>query len=252
MIIYKTTNLINGKIYIGKDVKNKKSYLGSGTILKKAIEKHGKENFLKEIIEYCKNNDELCKREIYWIKKLNSTNKNIGYNISKGGNGGVFGKIQSKKTRIKKSNSLKNRVFSQKHKERISNALKGVSKSDIHKEKVKESLKKIYLEGFVSPSKGKKHTLEFKENISKIMQGKKRANKITIVNGVTYNSQKEASEKTGLSLFKVAKLSKDEKNNKKQSIEINGVKYESLTEASKKTGLSLFLINKIKNDILGR
>lgn len=58
-----------------------------------------------------------------------------------------------KKTRINKSNSLKNRVLSQKHKERISNALKGVSKSDIDKEKVKEGLKKIYLEGFISPSK---------------------------------------------------------------------------------------------------
>lgn len=57
---------------------------------------------------------------------------------------------------------------------------------------------------------------------------------------------KEASEKTGLSLFKVVKLSNGEKNNKKQSIEINGIKYESLTEASEKTGLSLFLINKIK------
>lgn len=78
------------------------------------------------------------------------------------------------------------------------------------------------------------------------MQGKKRANKITIINGITYKSQKEASEKTGLSLFKIVKLSKNEKNNKKQSIEISGIRYESLTEASKKTGLSLFLINKIK------
>lgn len=99
---------------------------------------------------------------------------------------------------------------------------------------------------FISPSKGKKHTPEFKENITRLMQGQKRANKITIINGVTYSSQKEASEKTGLSLFKVVKLSNGEKNNKKQSIEINGIKYESLTEASRKTGLSLFLINKIK------
>lgn len=91
MIIYKTTNLINGKIYIGKDVKNKKKLFWFWNNSKKAIEKYGKENFSKEIIEYCKNNDELCEREIYWIKKLNSTNKNIGYNISKGGIGGVFG-----------------------------------------------------------------------------------------------------------------------------------------------------------------
>ena len=41
MIVYKTTNLINGKIYIGKDMKNNPNYLGSGTILRRAIKKYG-------------------------------------------------------------------------------------------------------------------------------------------------------------------------------------------------------------------
>ena len=45
MIIYKTTNLVNGKIYIGKDSKNNPNYLGSGNLLKKALIKYGKENF---------------------------------------------------------------------------------------------------------------------------------------------------------------------------------------------------------------
>jgi hypothetical protein len=43
--IYKTTNLINGKIYIGKrSHKNpeKDKYLGSGNVLKQAISKYGK------------------------------------------------------------------------------------------------------------------------------------------------------------------------------------------------------------------
>ena len=53
--IYKTTNLINGKIYIGKRQKQEfdKYYLGSGIYLKKAIEKYGKENFSCEIIDKC-------------------------------------------------------------------------------------------------------------------------------------------------------------------------------------------------------
>ena len=51
MFIYKTTNLINGKIYIGKYKGNRKNYLGSGVILKKAIKKYGIENFTREIIE---------------------------------------------------------------------------------------------------------------------------------------------------------------------------------------------------------
>ncbi len=85
MIIYKTTNLINGKIYIGLTTKNNLKYIGSGSTLIKAIKKYGKENFQKEIIEYCKSFKDLCEREIYWIKKLDSRNPKIGYNLTIGG-----------------------------------------------------------------------------------------------------------------------------------------------------------------------
>lgn len=88
MQIYKTINLINGKIYIGKQIRNNPNYIGSGIILKKAIEKYGKENFTKEILEYCSSKEELNSREIFWIKKLDSRNPIKGYNISKGGDGG--------------------------------------------------------------------------------------------------------------------------------------------------------------------
>ena len=51
--IYKTTNLVNGKIYVGKhefskDKRLNSSYLGSGVALKRAIIKYGKENFNRE------------------------------------------------------------------------------------------------------------------------------------------------------------------------------------------------------------
>ena len=81
MIIYKTTNLINGKIYIGQSINDDPKYLGSGVFLKNAIEKHGKENFLKEVIDVADSVDELNEKEIYWIEKYNSTDKNIGYNL---------------------------------------------------------------------------------------------------------------------------------------------------------------------------
>lgn len=86
MIIYKTTNLKNGKFYIGKDAKNKKSYLGSGVILKQAIKKYGKENFKKEIIEYCTDLKHLDEREQYWISFYSAIEN--GYNLTIGGTGG--------------------------------------------------------------------------------------------------------------------------------------------------------------------
>ena len=88
--IYKTTNLINNKIYIGKRVKSKFDiyYYGSGKILKLALAKYGKENFICEALEWCACADELSARERYWIKTLDSRNPAIGYNIANGGNGG--------------------------------------------------------------------------------------------------------------------------------------------------------------------
>jgi group I intron endonuclease len=88
MIIYKTTNKANGKIYIGKDVKNDPSYLGSGILLRKAIQKYGKESFVKEVIEECEDQLALAEREKYWISLLNATDRKIGYNITEGGVGG--------------------------------------------------------------------------------------------------------------------------------------------------------------------
>lgn len=95
MIIYKTTNTINGKIYVGKDCSNNSKYLGSGSILKSAIKKYGKENFIKEILEECTSPEYLKEREIYWISKLNSRDPLIGYNISPGGDGFMKGVKQS-------------------------------------------------------------------------------------------------------------------------------------------------------------
>ena len=53
--IYKTTNLINGKIYIGQHKSSSfdTNYYGSGKLLIKALKKYGKENFKIELIEGC-------------------------------------------------------------------------------------------------------------------------------------------------------------------------------------------------------
>jgi len=89
MIVYEIKNKVNGKIYIGQhSSKELGSYWGSGKLIKYAIEKYGIENFECTILERCSTKDELNEREKYWIKEKDSTNKNIGYNLTEGGTGG--------------------------------------------------------------------------------------------------------------------------------------------------------------------
>ena len=91
MYIYKTTNLINGKIYIGcstRSVEESKSYLGSGTYIRAALAKYGSENFTKEILYTCDNKEDLSIAEKRFISEYNSTNCRIGYNALEGGYGG--------------------------------------------------------------------------------------------------------------------------------------------------------------------
>jgi group I intron endonuclease len=103
--IYKVTNKLNNKIYIGQTAKNNPNYLGSGTIILKAVLKYGFENFTKEIIESC-SDCMVDEREIYWISFYNSTNKEIGYNISTGGNGGNLGDIVNEKISLKRKGKI--------------------------------------------------------------------------------------------------------------------------------------------------
>jgi len=91
-VIYLTKNLVNQKIYIGSDTKNEGNgdpeYLGSGVLLNRAIEKYGRENFSKEILQRCPTLDVLKQKEGYFIKKFNANHRDIGYNISDGYFGG--------------------------------------------------------------------------------------------------------------------------------------------------------------------
>ena len=93
MDLDKTTNITNGKFYVGKDEKNDPNYFGSGKILKLAINKYGLEYFKKEILEECLSREELNVKEKYWIIVLSATT--LGYNIAEGGTGGQtkFNKI---------------------------------------------------------------------------------------------------------------------------------------------------------------
>ena len=85
--IYKITNKINGKIYIGKHSTDNLNdeYMGSGVLIKKAEQKYGIENFTKEYLAFCDNEETLNWLERFYIKKYNA--KECGYNLSDGGEG---------------------------------------------------------------------------------------------------------------------------------------------------------------------
>lgn len=87
-VVYLTTNLLDGKKYIGRDKYNDPSYLGSGKWLKKAINKYGVDNFKKEILEHCKDEEEASKRELYHIEINKAQESSEYYNIGSGGLGG--------------------------------------------------------------------------------------------------------------------------------------------------------------------
>ena len=72
MIVYCTTNLVNSMKYIVQDSKNDPNYLGSGKDFKKALREFGKENFQKEILQYCINQEDLNEYEIYWVDYFNA------------------------------------------------------------------------------------------------------------------------------------------------------------------------------------
>lgn len=88
-LVYKTTNLVNGKIYIGKhetdDIDD--GYLGSGILIQRAIEKYGEENFKREILFECSTREEMNAKEAELVNEEFLKRDDV-YNIKLGGEGG--------------------------------------------------------------------------------------------------------------------------------------------------------------------
>jgi group I intron endonuclease len=114
-IIYKITNTLNNKVYIGQtvrgfleryneyksDFKNKSK--SNNIYLYNSFLKYGFDNFKFEIIDHAESIEELNEKEIHYIKKYNTTDRNFGYNLHDGGRNSLL----SEETKKKMSESRK-------------------------------------------------------------------------------------------------------------------------------------------------
>ena len=130
MVIYKITNKINGKAYIGQTIQDVEkrwrrhcSNCENKSAISKAIKKYGKDNFTFEVIEENIDNIELLNSlEVHYISVLNTMYPS-GYNLMLGGD---------------------NRTLSDETRKKMSEAKKEKPMSDEHKQKIREGIKKYW------------------------------------------------------------------------------------------------------------
>ena len=181
MVIYKTT-FPNGKIYIGQSTYNDPNYLGSGVICTNAFKKFGRENCKKEILRVCKTQKELDFFEKYYIKKFNSTDLSIGYNILPG-TSNEFGQGSPMKIeRVRKKCQKKLKKYfrtkkGKKHSEMISNLQKKLMNDVEHRKKIKTMFKKGEMMGEKNPNFGNYWNDEQKNKLRQKMLGRYDGNK---------------------------------------------------------------------------
>ncbi len=177
-VIYKVTNKINGKVYIGQTYRSLKKRMKEhkfnalhtvyNSLFHAAIRKYGFDNFEWEVIVECKSEKMLDRLEIKAIKDYESMHRLKGYNLTKGGsvlrgkNNPFYGKKHSEDVKKKISSANKGR--------KGYNTGKTLSKET--RMKISNSLKCI-MSGKNNPMYGKKHTEQTKIKISESHKGKK-------------------------------------------------------------------------------
>jgi len=216
--IYETANIINGKKYIGKHQTDNldDGYIGSGIVLRRAIDKYGVENFTKNILVFCENKKELDQLERDLINE-DIILSNEYYNVALGGQGGNLGKLVNDKIGKKMSICLKGKPKSDSHKLNLSISMAGRKQDpNIVKKRAKawsdkvnkmgaERRKEVFgHEGSNNGFYGKSHTEETKDKIRKTIGNSRKGNnnpnaKQITVNGVVYLTQKECMKVLNLS-----------------------------------------------------
>ena len=147
MIIYKVTNTINDKVYIGqtKQTLTKRKHQhkhNKNTAIGSAIRKYSQDSFIFEILEECSSYEHMNERENFWIKYYNCIAPN-GYNLV---SGGVSRKEMSEETREKYKKINLGRKRSEETRNKIRLAKLGKKATEDHIQKQKEGMKKRYAE----------------------------------------------------------------------------------------------------------
>lgn len=167
-IIYETTNEINGKKYRGIHKTNNinDGYLGSGIALEQSLEKYGKQNFSRQILEFCSSYEELIEKEKVYVDE-NWVKDKSNYNLKTGGQSSG---ILSEDSKNKISETLKRKYESgeiskmtgprenldDEHKEKISKSLIEKYQNEEHHRKGKEPWNKGKKKSQVAWNKGLK------------------------------------------------------------------------------------------------
>ena len=182
--IYITTNMIDGKKYLGqkKFIKGWETYLGSGTDLNLAIDEYGAENFSREIICICASEEELNQAEYDLSVFLNVVDNSDWYNLCYGG-GVSSGYKHSDEGRAKMSTSSKirwsnieeRRKYSEMHKkenlpaktyEKMVESIRNRAQDEQWKAKIGAKSKERLSIPENNPMYGKNHTEESKKKMS--------------------------------------------------------------------------------------
>lgn len=222
--IYITTNLINGKQYIGQHqgYSNDK-YLGSGVNLIKAIKKYGKENFKREILEFCKK-EELDLKEQYWIKYYNAYENENFYNLSKGGQKGdgweaarrYFENHPEEREQIYKKNIERLREWEKQNPDKVKqNINKMINGSKKYFKEHPEERERIMKQVNLSKEKWQAENPEQHQKQIKEWRIKgSEANSIKVIclnTGEIFNSISEAGRKMGVPQANISKCLKGER-----------------------------------------
>ena len=173
MIVYKITNKLNNKIYIGQTInpieqrwrEHKNDKKGFCRYLFNAFNQYGRDNFEIKILSKCNSMDEMNHRETYYIRLFNTLAPN-GYNILPGGGNRIVGE----ETRKRQSSSLKGKLVGKKNGMFGKGKMAGDKNPMFGKKRTEEARKKIS-----QKLKGRTFSDSHKENISEANRGKKKS-----------------------------------------------------------------------------